>query len=87
MGPKLFAGRRPDKHSMGRLTSRCRDRVMTTKDKAISVIHTLDDNATLHEMIDRLHLLRKIELGIAQVDAGEVAEHDEFMAELEREDV
>lgn len=87
MGSKLFAGSRPDKQSMGRLIGRCRDRVMNTKEKAISVINSLDDNATLDEMIDRLYLLRKIELGIAQADAGEVMEHDEFLAELEREDV
>jgi hypothetical protein len=61
--------------------------VMTTKEKAISVINSLDDNATLDEMIDRLYLLRKIELGIAQADGGDVMEHEEFMVELEREDV
>ncbi len=60
---------------------------MTAKEKAISVIQSLDDNATLDEMIDRLYLLRKIELGIAQADAGDVMEHEKFMAELEREDV
>ena len=60
---------------------------MTTKEKAISVIKSLDDNATLDEMIDRLYLLRKIELGIAQADAGDVMEHEKFMAELERENV
>ena len=58
---------------------------MTTKEKVISVIRSLDDNATLDEMIDRLYLLRKIELGIAQADAGDVMEHDDFMAELEKE--
>ena len=61
--------------------------VMTTKEKAISVINSLDDNATLDDMIDRLYLLRKIELGIAQADAGDVVDHEQFMAELEREDV
>ena len=59
---------------------------MTTKEKAISVIQSLDDSATLDDMIDRLYLLRKIELGIAQADAGDVVEHAEFMAELEQED-
>ena len=59
---------------------------MTTKEKVLSVINVLDDNASLDEVIDRLYLLRKIELGIAQADAGDVIEHDEFMAELERED-
>ena len=59
---------------------------MTTKEKAISVIRSLDDNASLDEMIDRLYLLRKIESGIAQADARDVMEHEEFMAELEQED-
>ena len=61
-------------------------RAMTDKEKAISVIKSLDDDVTLDDMIDRLYLLRKIELGIAQADAGDVMEHEEFMAELERED-
>lgn len=59
---------------------------MTTKEKAISLIQTLDDHASLDEVIDRLYLLRKIELGIAQADAGDVMEHDAFMDELEAED-
>jgi predicted transcriptional regulator len=58
---------------------------MTTKDKAISVINSLSDDATLDDVIDRLYLLRKVELGVAQADAGDVMEHDEFMAELESE--
>ena len=58
---------------------------MTTKEKAISVINSLADDATLDDMIDRLYLLRKIELGIAQAEAGDVMDHEEFMAELNRE--
>ena len=59
---------------------------MTTKEKAISLIQTLDDDVSLDDVIDRLYLLRKIELGIAQADEGDVMEHDEFMDELESED-
>lgn len=59
---------------------------MTTKEKAISVIESLDDDVSLDDVIHRLYLLRKIELGIAQADEGDVMEHDEFMAELEAED-
>lgn len=59
---------------------------MTTKEKAISLIQTLDDDVSLDDVIDRLYLLRKIELGIAQADAGDMMEHDEFMDELESED-
>jgi hypothetical protein len=59
---------------------------MTSKQTAIAVINSLDDQVTLDEVIDRLYLLRKIELGIFQSDADDVMEHEEFMAELESED-
>ena len=59
---------------------------MNSKEKAISVINSLGDDVTLDDVIDRLYLVRKIELGIAQADAGDVVEHEQFMAELERED-
>ena len=62
------------------------DRLMNPKDKAIAVINSLGDDVTLDDVIDRLYLVRKIELGIAQADAGDVVEHEQFMAELERED-
>jgi hypothetical protein len=59
---------------------------MTTKDKAINVIQSLDDDVSLDDVIDRLYLLRKIELGIVQAEAGDVMEHDQFMDDLEAED-
>ncbi len=59
---------------------------MKTKEKAISVIQSLDDDVSLDDVIDRLYLLRKIELGITQADANDVMEHQQFMAELEAED-
>jgi hypothetical protein len=59
--------------------------IMTLKEKAVSAIRSLGDNATIDEMIDRLYLLRKVELGISQADRGDVQEHDQFMAELEHE--
>jgi len=63
-----------------------KDSAVTTKEKVISLIQKLDDNVSLDEVIDRLYLLRKIELGIAQADADDVMEHDAFMDELEAED-
>jgi hypothetical protein len=59
---------------------------VTSEETAIAVIRSLDDQVTLDEVIDRLYLLRKIELGIVQSDADDVVEHEQFMAELERED-
>jgi hypothetical protein len=59
---------------------------MTSKEKAIGVIQALNDDVSLDEVIDRLYLLRKIELGIAQADVDDVVEHEAFMDELEAED-
>jgi predicted transcriptional regulator len=59
---------------------------MTTKEKVINVLDSLEDDVALEVVIDRLYLLRKIELGIAQADAGQTIEHQEFMDELEAED-
>ena len=59
---------------------------MTTKEKVMNVLQALDDDVSLDDVIDRLYLLRKVELGIAQADRGEVVEHEEFMDELEAED-
>lgn len=59
---------------------------MTSKQKALAVINSLGDNVSLDDVIDQLYRLRKIELGMAQADARDVMEHEEFMVELERED-
>ncbi len=56
---------------------------MTTKEKILTVIKSLDDDVSIDQAIDRLYLLRKIEIGIQQADAGKVIDHDEFMKELD----
>jgi predicted transcriptional regulator len=55
---------------------------MSNKEKILSVIQSLPDEASIDEAIDRLYLLWKIERGIEQADAGQVTDHDEFMREL-----
>lgn len=53
---------------------------MTTKEKIISVIESLDDDTSIEHAIDRLYLLRKVEVGLQQAKAGDdLVEHDEFM--------
>ncbi len=59
---------------------------MTNKEKAIGLIQTLDDDVSLDDVIDRLYLLRKVEIAEQQADRDEVVEHDEFMSQLEAED-
>jgi hypothetical protein len=56
---------------------------MTTKEKILTVIKSLDDDVSIEQAIDRLYLLRKIEIGVQQADADQGIEHDEFMKQLE----
>lgn len=58
---------------------------VTTKQKILTVIESLDDDVSIDEAIDRLYLLYKIETGLQQADAGEGMEHEEFMKHLEDE--
>jgi predicted transcriptional regulator len=46
------------------------------------VVATLPENVDLEAFIDRLYLLRKIEIGEAQIMAGEVVSHDEVKQQL-----
>jgi hypothetical protein len=56
---------------------------MTTKEKILSVVNSLDDNVSIAEAIDRLYLLHKVEVGIRQADSADVTEHSEFMKQLD----
>ena len=59
---------------------------MTTKQKIFATLETLDEDTSTDQAIDRLYLLRKIEIGRQQIAAGEFIDHDDFMRELEAED-
>jgi hypothetical protein len=59
---------------------------MTTKEKIISVLAGLNDDVSIEQAIERLYLLRKVEIGLEQVNAGDVLDHDEFMKQLENEE-
>ena len=55
---------------------------MTKKDKILAVVESLPDDVSYDDAIERLDLLRRIELGLAQADRGEVVDHDELMDAL-----
>jgi predicted transcriptional regulator len=59
--------------------------LMTSKEKILNVISSLDDDVSIEQAIDRLYLLNKIEIGLREANAGEGIEHDEFMKQLEDE--
>jgi hypothetical protein len=58
---------------------------MTTKEKMLNLISSMEDDASIDQAIYRLSLLRKIEVGQQQIAAGDFLEHDEFMNQLENE--
>jgi hypothetical protein len=59
---------------------------MTTKERVLAAVQRLPDDVSMDDLLSTLFLIRSIEIGIAQADAGDVMGHDEFMAKLERED-
>jgi predicted transcriptional regulator len=44
---------------------------MITKEKAIEVIKSLPDEFSIEDLMDRMILLNKIEIGLKQAEAGE----------------
>ena len=59
---------------------------MTTKEKILNVIASLEDDVSIEQAIDRLYLLHKIEIGRQQIAEVDFVDHDEFMNELEAEE-
>ena len=43
---------------------------MTTKEQMLKAIQDLPDDATVEDAMEQLYLLHKVELGIADADAG-----------------
>jgi predicted transcriptional regulator len=55
---------------------------MTVKDRVIDVVRDLPDDATIEDVIYRLHLLAKIDRGLAEEGSGELLTHDEVRRRL-----
>ena len=55
---------------------------MLTKVKVLKAIKQLPDEFSIDEMIDRMILLEKIEIGIAQADRGEVIDDENLDREI-----
>ena len=58
--------------------------MMTTKEQMIKVIQELPDDATVEDAMERLYLLYKIQLGIADADAGKKVSQSEARRQMER---
>lgn len=55
---------------------------MTVKARMLKVIEQMPDDASVDQAIERLYLLRKIEIGLQQAEAGDVIDHDEFLKQI-----
>jgi hypothetical protein len=55
---------------------------MTTKERMLDVIGRLPDQTSIDEAIERLYLLKKIEIGSSQLDAGDEIPHEEIEREF-----
>ena len=54
----------------------------TAKEEALSLINELSDDASWEEIQYHLYVKQKIEHGLADVEAGRVATHDEVVSRM-----
>lgn len=57
---------------------------MTTKQQAIKAIKALPDDATIEDMIERLHFIAQIEAGIRAANEGRVISHEEMKKRIDQ---
>jgi predicted transcriptional regulator len=55
---------------------------MTVKERVMDVVRDLPDDATIEDAIYRLHLLAKIDRGLAEETAGELLTQDDVRRRL-----
>ena len=55
---------------------------MTTRDRIVEALKDLPEDATFQDAIERLVLLAKIDIGLAELDAGKGIPHNEVKRRL-----
>ncbi len=58
----------------------------SVKDAMLGLVRSLKDDCTWDEVAERFDLVRRIDLGLADADAGRVTPHEEFFRRLDEED-
>ena len=56
---------------------------LSTKKRVIESIDKLPDDASYDDILERIELTRKIEIGLAQSDAGEGIDHEDIKKMVE----
>jgi predicted transcriptional regulator len=59
---------------------------MTTKEQVLELVGKLADNATMDQIIYELEVLRKIQIGLEQIEKGHFLDHNEVFEELLKSD-
>jgi hypothetical protein len=54
---------------------------MTRKEQILRMVRRLDDDVSFDQVIYHLGVMRDIEIGMGQIQRGEVFSHDEVFAE------
>lgn len=57
---------------------------MLTKEKLIKLIENMPDKFSIEEVIERIELLQRIEIGLEQSENGETYSTEELRKELKR---
>jgi hypothetical protein len=57
---------------------------MLSKKTVIETVNSLPDNFSLEEVIDRLILIQKVELGLAQSIENQIVSHEEAKEKLNK---
>ena len=57
---------------------------MLKKSQIIDSIESMPDQIEIEDLLERLVLIHKIQIGLEQVERGEVVPHSEVKKELER---
>ena len=55
---------------------------VSAKDRALEVVNSLPDDASLDEAIERLCFIAKVEEGLAQSEAEELTPHEEVRRDI-----
>lgn len=55
---------------------------LNTRDRILEALRDLPEDATVDDAIERLVVLAKIEMGLAELDAGKGIPHDEVKRRL-----
>jgi predicted transcriptional regulator len=65
------------------LRGRCQMEATTAKDRALRLVESLPDSATLEDVLYELYVLSQDELGLRELERGKTVSHEEVIEHIE----